>query len=270
MAAFAEDCPVVQQAVGWALHALEPDEELAVAAHIPGCAICQAAVRETEEVVAGLGATAEPVEPPRELRMSLMAAVAETPQLPVRRPAPPPPPPAPVGTPRRVEPPRRGKLPASWLSRRRLVVAAMALVAVVAVGGLAIRTAQLDQERVQSSQAISDVLDELVPPGTKHAVLATADGATVGAVVLDKGVRQVLTVGMPANPTDHTYVLWGVEGQSAPVPLGTFDVDAPDVNKLTVGSGADKDGFTAYAVSLEPGRAAPAAPSSVMAEGRLV
>ncbi len=223
MAGSVENCPVVQQAVGWALHALEPDEELVVAAHIPGCAVCQAAVRETEEVVAGLGAAADQVEPPRELRMSLMAAVAETPQVPApRRVVPQPPPTAPMpsvpeakaATPRRVDPGERGRLPASWLSRRKLVVAAMALVAIVAVGGLAVRTAQLDQERAQSSQAISEVLNQLVPPGTKHAVLATADGATVGAVVLDKGERQVLTVGMPANPTDHTYVLWGVAGQS--------------------------------------------------------
>jgi anti-sigma-K factor RskA len=257
-----ENCPVVQQAVGWALHALEPDEELVVAAHIPGCPICQAAVRDTEEVVAGLGAVSEPVEPPPSLRTSLMAAVAETPQ--VRVPATDTRPPEP----RRIEPVDRGKLPASWLTRRRLVAAALALVAVVAVGGLAVRNAQTDP--APNTQTVAEVIDQLVPPGTRHAVLATADGAQVGAVVLDQGQREVITVGMPANPSDHTYVLWGVGGQGAPVPLGTFDVNATDAKIRSVGSGADSDGFTAYAVSLERGRTAPAAPSSVMAEGRLV
>ena len=252
-----ENCPVVQQAVGWALHALEPDEEIVVAAHIPGCPICQAAVRDTEEVVAGLGAVSEPVEPPPSLRTSLMAAVAETPQ--VRPPG--------HKEPRRTEPVDRGKLLASWLTRRRLVAAALALVAVV-VGGLAVRDAQT--EPVPNTQTAADVIEQLVPPGTRHAVLATADGAKVGAVVLDQGQREVITVGMPANPADHTYVLWGVGGQGAPVPLGTFDVNAPDAKIRSVGSGADRDGFTAYAVSLERGRTAPAAPSSVMAEGRLV
>jgi hypothetical protein len=52
--------------------------------------------------------------------------------------------------------------------------------------------------------------------------------------------------------------------------LGTFDVNATDAKIRSVGSGADSDGFTAYAVSLERGRTAPTAPSSVMAEGRLV
>jgi hypothetical protein len=259
-----ESCPVVQQAVGWALHALEPDEELAVAAHVPGCTICQAAVRDTEEVVAGLGAVSEPADPPSSLRASLMAAVAETPQ--VR------PPVSPRGNrppePRRVEPVDRGKLPASWLTRRRLVAAALALVAVVAVGGLAVRNAETAS--TPNQQTAAEVIDQLVPPGTRHAVLATADGAEVGAVVLDQGQREVITVGMPPNPADHTYVLWGVRGSGAPVPLGTFDVNAPDAKIRSVGSGANSDGYTAYAVSLERGRTAPAAPSSVMAEGRLV
>lgn len=262
MAGTSTDCPVVQQAVGYALHALEPDEELVVAAHIPGCAICQAAVRDTEEVVAGLGAGSEPVDPPPSLRVSLMAAVAETPQVrPLAQDVRP-------TEPRRVEPVDRGRLPSSWLTRRRLVAAALALIAVVAVGGLAVRSAQT--EPVPNPQTAAQVIDQLVPPGTRHAVLATANGATVGAVVLQQGQREVITVGMPANPTDHTYVLWGVRAQGAPVPLGTFDVNAPDPKIRSVGSGADNDGFTAYAVSLERGHMAPAAPSSVMAEGRLV
>lgn len=266
-------CPVAHQAVGWALHALEPDEELTVALHVPDCAVCQAVVRDTEELVAGLGAAVPQEDPPASLRASLVRAVAETPQavpaeprhdrvrtpaVPVRRAEP---------APQRVD---RGSRPASWLARRRMVVAAAALVAIVAVGGLAVRTAQLDQVRVQSSQALSELVDTLVPAGSKHAVLANAEGATVGAVVLDKGQRQVLTVGMPANPADHTYVLWGVVGESAPVALGTFDVNATDAKLRSVGSGAETDGYTAYAVSLEPGRAPPTAPSSVMAEGRLV
>ncbi|MDN5860464.1 MAG: anti-sigma factor [Pseudonocardia sp.] len=268
--ASSESCPVVEQAVGWALHALEPDEEISVAAHIPGCTICQAAVHDTEEVVAGLGLASDQVQAPPALRASLMAAVAETPQVPMhpthdhQAPAPEPPPPADPS--RRVDPRR----PASWMSRRVLVLAAMALVAAVAVGGLAVRTAQLDRARVENSQAMSDVLNELIPSGTRHAVLTTPDGATVGAVVLVDGQRQVLTVGMPVNPADHTYVLWGVAGQSAPVALGTFEVNAPDVQRVTVGSEAAEDRFSTYAVSLEPGHTAPAEPSTVMAKGRVV
>lgn len=262
MAGTMKNCSFVQQSVGWALHALEPDEELAVSAHIPGCPICQAAVRDTEEILAGLGAESEPVDPPPALRASLMAAIAETPQ--VRPPA--------TDTrptePRRIEPVDRGTLPASWLTRGRLVAAALTLVAVVALGGIAVRNAQTGP--APNPPTAAQVIDQLVPPGTRHAVLATADGATVGAVVLDQGQREVITVGMPSNPADHTYVLWGVGGQGAPVPLGTFDVNAPDAKIRSVGSGADDDGFTAYAVSLERGRTAPATPSSVMAEGRLV
>ena len=61
-------CPLNEQAVGWALHALEPDEEMAVLLHVPECPSCQAAAREAEDVLAHLGSSVEQVEPPRSLR----------------------------------------------------------------------------------------------------------------------------------------------------------------------------------------------------------
>ena len=258
------DCPGTEQAVGWALHALEPDEEIAVALHIPDCAVCQAAVIDTQEVIAGLGVAVEQVEPPPSLRSDILRAAAETPQE------------APTAAqPRRVERgepvAQPGRRPATWLSRRRLIVAAVALVAAVAVGGFAIRTVQLEQTRTQQAQALSELVGTLVPAGSRHAVLATPDGLTVGAVVLESGQRQVLTVGMPPNAADrNTYVLWGQQAGGAVVALGTFDVNAPDPAMRPVGSDGAADQFTAYAVSLEPGRVAPASPSSVMAEGKLV
>jgi len=41
------DCPLTQQTIGWALHALEPDEEMAVLLHLPQCAACRAAAHDT-------------------------------------------------------------------------------------------------------------------------------------------------------------------------------------------------------------------------------
>ena len=40
-------CTRTEQAVNWALHALEPDEEIAVERHVPTCADCLAAVRRS-------------------------------------------------------------------------------------------------------------------------------------------------------------------------------------------------------------------------------
>ncbi len=49
-----EDCPLTQQAVGWALHALEPDEEMAVLLHMPQCSACRAAAHDAEQVLSWL------------------------------------------------------------------------------------------------------------------------------------------------------------------------------------------------------------------------
>jgi hypothetical protein len=281
-----EFCPKDEQAVAWALHALEPYEEQEVLRHLPGCAACRAAVRDAEEVLSGLGASVEQVEPPPSLRGSLLARAAETPQLPPADGARPAsdtdPAPSDAPAPRRRAPDRPGidaRQPGSRPPRRfglslrgrRLAAAALALVGVLTVGGLAVRTAQLEQQRdaeTAQAQSVTELLQELGRPGTRHALLSTEDGATVAAVLVADGQRQVFTVGMPANAADqNTYVLWGV-GDGV-IPLGTFDVAGTDPGRLTVGSGAEADSYTAYAISLEPGRTAPASPSSVMAQGQV-
>lgn len=267
-------CPSTERAVGWALHALEPDEELTVSLHVPDCPECQVAVRETEEVVASLAVAVEQVQPAPSLRASIMRAVDETPQMPRQRTGRHR---ADVGAssptmPHRVipMPVERAQRPASWLTRRRLVAASLALVAVIAIGGLAVRTAQLEQTKTQQAEAISELVNTLVPAGSPHAVLAATDGTTVGAVVLDAGKREVLTVGMPTNPDTATYVLWGLQGQNAPVALGTFDVATTDAALRPVGTLGSNESYSAYAVSIEPGRIAPAVPTTVTAKGIVI
>jgi hypothetical protein len=283
-----ETCPLNEQTVGWALHALEPDEEMAVLQHLPQCPSCQESARGIEQVMAGLGTAVEQVDPPPSLRSALMERVAQTPQHPrsqERRPTPEteqvPAPSAPRhrasedGAAPGARPPTSPPPHQSWLSRhgRKIMAASLALVALLIVGGLAVRTGQLEQQRnteMAQAQNLADLVRELDRPGARHALLNTRDGSTVAAVLVADGQRQVFTVGMPPNAADRdTYVLWGVHAGAAPQPLGTFDVNAADPGRHTVGSGAEADGFTAYAISLEPGRTAPASPSSVMAQGQV-
>src|SRR5690349_23076996 len=73
-------CTRTEQAVGWALHALEPDEEIDVERHVPTCAECRAAVRDTQAAMAQLATTVEQVEPPERLRASILDAAAATTQ----------------------------------------------------------------------------------------------------------------------------------------------------------------------------------------------
>ena len=115
-------------------------------------------------------------------------------------------------------------------------MAAVAAVAIVAIGGLGLRTVQLQQQTVQlqqqldtaSSQVSSTtaLVQDLARPGNSHALLAKPDGTAVAAVVLAGSQRTVYTISLAANSADQTYVLWGLkDASSAPEPLGVFDVD---------------------------------------------
>lgn len=269
-------CEQIEQAVGWAMHALEPEEEMAVELHVPTCEDCRAAVRDTEAVMTHLATAVEQVDPPARLRASILEAAAATPQIPVQRREP-----SASSAPRHASSaPRAGSAPAGprragrgrRLTPRRLVAATVALAAIVVVGGLGARTVQLQQQLDSANaQALSteDLVRQLGRPGVSHALLAQTDGTAVAAVVLTAGKRDVYTLGLAPNATDHTYVLWGIKDPtSAPQPLGAFDVAARDPGLRVVGS-SGQDAYAVYAISLEPGRTPPATPTDVVASGTL-
>jgi anti-sigma-K factor RskA len=275
-------CPRNEEAVGWALHSLEPDAEIAVAMHLPHCDSCRTVAGEAGEVLAYLGAAVEQLDPPPSLRDRLMAAVADTPQQPAGEPGPAPQAtaaPEPAVAPRReaergsTRPPdtRPGRS-SRWTRRgRRLVAGALAVVAVLTIGVLGLRNAQLAAERdaqVAQAQRLENLLDEFDRPGVQHALLAREDGSTIAAVVVSDGQPQVFPIGIPANSVDReTYVLWGIAEAANPAPLGTFDVTGHDQGQLAVGWVPDDARYAAYAISLEPGRTAPAVPTAVVASG---
>lgn len=279
-------CARTEEAVGWALHALEPDEEMAVEHHIPTCPDCLAAVHDTDVVMTRLATAVEMVDPPARLRASILDITAGTPQvMPTQRrssPAGPPPMPpriappaaAPRGPsaapPAAVGPSGPGR--ARPFRPRRLVAVAAALATVVVVGGLGLRAVQLQQQvdtAAAQAGSTTELVRQLAQPGVSHALLARKDGTTVAAVVLLNGQRNVYSLGLPSNATDHTYVLWGVKDASAaPQPLGAFDVASQDPGLRVVGA-AGKDAYAAYAVSLEPGRTPPTTPTDVVASGKL-
>ena len=64
---------------GFALNALEPDEEQSVAAHLDGCAQCAAVVEEGWQAAAALAQTVVPLAPRPELRLQLLNALEALP-----------------------------------------------------------------------------------------------------------------------------------------------------------------------------------------------
>lgn len=85
------DCRHRELAVGWALHVLEPAEEILVAGHLQDCTECARTVAETELVGATLGLAIPQYTPSVELEQRVLAltGIPQVPAEPSPRPAPP-------------------------------------------------------------------------------------------------------------------------------------------------------------------------------------
>jgi hypothetical protein len=284
------ECLYADQAVALALHALEPADEDALTQHVPQCLSCQELVRQTQEVVWGLAAEAEQVDPPARLRESLMAEVATTEQLPPEQreqpwstgePARPSVPEARTlsgSTSHRALDAPRSVSASSFITgsprRRLLAVLATVAVALAGVGGVTFELVQRaeHEERaalVAPSPEVTRILADLDRSGARHAVLHSPDGQVAAAVAQFPDTRKVMPLRLAANPPrDTVYVLWGL-GDGPARALGTFDVTAPSETMLTVGAPSASVQFASYAISIENGRTAPVSPGLVVASGQV-
>lgn len=268
-------CPMVERTVGWALHALEPDEEIAAIEHLESCRDCSRTASEVAEVTAGMAVAVEQRDPPPGLRASILEQAARTPQ---QRPGTPRAESTPVDPdgasserPERARPGGRqpSRRPGRFALRGRRLVAAAATIAVLAGGGVVIGYTQ--QVRSEREATIFDMVARYDRPGMTHAFLAEAPNTQpVAAVMVEGDQRMVINMGLRPNPVEQqTYVLWGVAGDdAAPRAVGTFDVSAASGDPISVPS-PPEGSFAMYAVSLEQGRRAPESPSAVLAIGHV-
>jgi hypothetical protein len=255
-------CALNEQASAFVLYALEPDQEIAVRAHLPRCASCREAVLVTELVARELAGSVEQVQPPARLRTAVLAAARRgldhlpPPPVVVVRPDPP-----------RSERPGRSPRPPR---RRRLV--ALAVAAVLAVGALAGYTASLEQQRDSESaraHALADLVTRQDGPGTTHTALRAGAGEPVATVFATATEQTIVVSGLSPNDPDRSvYVVWGISA-AAPRPIGTVDVTGPDPAVLALEPAPAGRPFLGYAISLEPGRAAPDVPTTVVATGQV-
>lgn len=247
-------------AVGWALHALEPEDEAEFSRHLPGCARCADTVAETTEIMGAMAADLPQAQPTDALGVRLREAVAATEQV-HRPPAPP----------QVVPPVVRPVVPAP--RRTRVLSLALVAAAAAAVLGLGVWNAGLRSDRAELSSTVAqqqDVVAALLSPDRVVLDPLGADGRPVATLVPHADDVEVVTHGLPVNEaTSTTYVVWGV-GDDGAEPLGTFDVEQSQIELRTVGSGlTGLDDFPQYAISLEPGRQAPSTPTEVVATGQV-
>jgi hypothetical protein len=147
-------------------------------------------------------------------------------------------------------------------------VIAAAAVAGVATGYV-VHTEQQRGADVAQSQVLAGLIASLETPGTTHATLRTGSGEPVAAVLASATERTVVLSGLaPNDPTGSVYVVWGIS-TDAPQALGTVDVAAEGVGVHALGTTGGAPPFLGYAISIEPGRTAPAAPTTVVASGQV-
>jgi hypothetical protein len=253
----ADHAPFDELAVGWALHALEPEDEALFARHLPGCPRCAETVAETREVMGAMAADLPQAAPSEALRSRLHAAVAETEQ--VHRPP--------------VAPVAPVPLPRPAPARRRALAAALVAATVGVIAGLGIWNVVLGADRRELEATVAqqrEVMDAILDPGRATIAPLDHDGRRVATVVARDDELQVLTQGLAVNDAENTtYVVWGLDG-GAPEALGTFDVERSQMSVRTVGSGrTGLDEFAQYGISIEPGQEAPSAPTEVVAIGQV-
>ena len=247
-------------AVGHALGALEPEEELALQAHLPQCAACAAVVADTEAVMTELALGLAPVEPPAAVLAGIRAGVAASGRAVATAPAPgaagpagPAPLTGPAG-PRRPADRRPAAGPARSGRRRRWVpsLVAAALVGLVALGGWNL-TLRADNDAQQARlSALESVLHSMRTPDATIVKLHPPTSDTINAVaVVDDGKVSVVVDGLEPNDAHTTrYVLWRKAAYGDAVYVGQFDVTGTGVQVVPAGR-LDLQGVVLLAITRE-------------------
>ncbi|MEP6697509.1 MAG: anti-sigma factor [Pseudonocardiales bacterium] len=257
-------------AVGWALHALEPDEEHAFADHLSTCQRCKAAVHQSEEALGELAYDVPLVDPPPQLldRIRLATGATDMPSARFRISSP-----AAADEPEKTGEPSRSRVAEVTLLRRLrrnswapLTMAAAAVLIALLSWNVVLHDQAGHARRVAAQRQA--VIAKLTDSSTK---VALQDGAgKIIGYVLQRGTGvDVVSDGLaPNNRATTTYVLWAVqESGKPPQAVGTFDVVRKDLDVRTVAGHAPLSDFSAFAVSRELGRTSPDRPSQVVATG---
>lgn len=269
-------------AAGYALHALEPEDEQRLAAHLLTCHSCATLVADAAAVGASFAELAllaeiselPAEEPPQGLRARILEAAAAEPRVSsraVNQPGPS------VSAPRSTEAPLAPKArtavprPRTRRLQLRSRIAVGALAAIVGIGvAVPVTLAVADNGKsTTSNQALADaLLQKGAREITLHGSGASSEDISAKAVMSDKGVYLVAD-GLPANDkANSVYVLWAANDHGVRTAVATFDVHQGSTVQLTAKQLPFKMAdISQVAVSFERGRVAPASPTKVVLSG---
>ena len=254
-------------APGFALGALEPEQERAVRDHLATCPEAHEEIATYAEVVPVLAESVKQVEPPAALRERIMAAAAA--DLAVEAAAPAVSVPAaaatavaataaPAAMPASSAPPIAiGAARAERTARRPILTWVAGLAAVLAIVALGAWNISLrsDLAASQAYQAHVDaVLTEAAQPGSTSVVLTSPDDPTRGglAVVGKAGTMSVVARGLAPTTGDSVYEAWVIAPKHAPAPIGSFTVGADGTGYMNGGPIPTISGPMTIALTHEP------------------
>lgn len=249
-------------AIGWALHALEPNEEQAFAEHLATCDRCRQLVWESEEALGELAYDVPMVDPPPQVLDRIRHEIGATDA-------------ATVGT-RRADPTDVSVVTIGSRDARRrprwvAAAIAAALVLIALLGWNVVLQNRVDEAQRIAAQR-EGVIEQLGRSSTRAVLTDNADH-TVGYVIQRGSSVDIVAGGLAPNDRARTtYVLWAVQGSGEPArAVGTFDVvsTAMDVRSVS-GSPPAPDTFTGFAITKEQGRKVPQQPSQVVASGAVL
>lgn len=248
-AAAHDDARWAELAAGFALHALEPEDELDFTAHLAGCTICQATLDEHSLVAAQLASLVDDASMTAPSWSRIRPSLGEPGVGHLAVPADPRPDAVVVPMHRR---------------HARLLAAAAAVLAIVGIG---VTGWQLAGRSSNGPAVPSAVAACKSSPGC-HVVRLLADGKVeAGDVVVRDGAAAVVPTAMPALDAAHVYVLWQMPRDGRPTPVTALsDVKTSQASR-TVSLVIPYDDTAAFAMSVERADQVPTQPTKVVAVG---
>lgn len=234
-----------QLAVGHALSALEPEDEQAFLAHLPGCATCQRSLAEHTETLAHLAYDVVSDAPPPSVLEGIRAGVAASGRAGAF--------PAPASL--EAARSRRRDRTVRWSTA---VVGAAASVVMLAALLFVNQSLQSQEHHAVADAArLQTTVASLVGPGARKVDLTGSGGS--GVVIVDKGKVSLVMSGLPVNDSHSVYVLWQ-KGRFGDVrAVGTFDVRSKDLAVVDGGLHLAADAHPVrFMITREKGRTAPA------------
>lgn len=231
-----------QLAAGYALSALEPEEELVFRGHLAECERCSAALLEHSTTLGHLAYAASSEEPPASVLDGIRAGVRASRSEGLR----------PIEAPTSLAEARAKRAGRTVRLSSALVGVAASLVLVlgiVFVGGLGSGSPK------SSNDAFQRIVVSLAKPGAR---VIDLDGTGQAKAILNGGKISLVVQGLPVNDRAHsTYVLWGKSRYGGVRAVGAFDVPTTkpvainDLGTVTPGT------LELLMVTKEQGRKAP-------------